>query len=497
MTTTGAPESGASQTYPPRDVEKAAALCAQGSAALGDAASCQATAGPVVEVVAVEPGSVAEEAGFAPGWKVTGLDGEPVSDIIDWQWRSAGDCIEVGYVDAEGNEGIAELERECGEPWGLEFDLLVFDGVKQCRNACSFCFMRQLPADMRESLYLRDDDYRLSFLAGTFVTLTNLSAADEARIVEQRLSPLRVSLHAVDPAVRKALMGAHAQAGLDAFERLLAAGIEAHVQIVLVPGVNDGEVLKSTLDWAYRREGILTVGIVPLGYTRHQEAFDSGLDRPWQAEEILRLIEPFQQRALAERGYGWVYAADELYLTAYGRQVLEKLPDASFYGEFDMFEDGIGIVRSVLDEWHDAEQSGLLEQVGSHLVHEGLQVALVSGFAPQAYLTILARDERLQGRLLPFYVENRYFGGNVDVTGLLTGQDVINALQALEGMQVASTAAKRIVALPRVMFNDDGLTLDGMALTDIAQSLSLPVAVVSCFPRECFQQLLELTGADL
>lgn len=483
-------------SYPPRDVEREAAKQC-GAVSQGASAELPVSSPAPAVITSVVPDSVAYEAGFEPGCKITALNGKPLRDIIDWQWRAGGDYIELGYIDCDGEAGTITLERSDGTPWGFEFDQLVFDGVKQCRNACSFCFMRQLPAGMRDSLYLRDDDYRLSFLAGTFVTLTNLSAADEARIIEQRLSPLRVSLHAVDPTVRKTLMGVHAQEGLDAFERLLAAGVEAHVQIVLVPGVNDGEVLQQTLTWAYEHPGILSVGIVPLGYTSHQEMFEAGIDRPWQAEEVLQLIEPFQQRAQEERGYGWVYAADEIYLTAYGRQVFEKLPPASFYGSFDMFEDGIGIVRSVLDEWKSAEELGLLKQVGDHLAHEGLQVLQVSGFAPQAYLALLARHKDLQGQLMPYYVENRYFGGNVDVTGLLTGQDVIAALQALEDVHVVSLTSERIVALPRVMFNDNGLTLDGMTFDDIAQALSLPVTVVSCSPKECFQELLELTRTAL
>ena len=179
-------------------------------------------------------------------------------DLIDWRWLSAEDEITVGYIDLDGEAGEVDLFRDEGEDWGFEFDGVVFDGVKQCRNACIFCFMRQLPDDMRASLTLRDDDFRLSFLAGTFVTFTNLSAEDEARIIEQHISPLRVSLHVSNPEVRRRIIGKHAAHGIEVLDRLLAAGIEFHAQIVLMPDENDGEVLRETLGGLTRGRGSST-----------------------------------------------------------------------------------------------------------------------------------------------------------------------------------------------------------------------------------------------
>ena len=222
-----------------------------------------AGASPRALVCAVAPESPADDAGFEPGCYVTSVDGRPVRDLIDWRWLASDDVVELGYIDLDGEEGVVELAREEGEDWGFEFEGVVFDGVRQCRNACMFCFMRQLPDGMRPALTLRDDDFRLSFLSGTFVTLTNLSAAEEKRILEQRISPLRVSLHASDAEVRRHIIGRHAQHGLDALDRLLAAGIQFHAQIVLMPGENDGEVLSRTLSWAWERPGILDVCIVP------------------------------------------------------------------------------------------------------------------------------------------------------------------------------------------------------------------------------------------
>ena len=259
--------------YPPQDVAKQAAQSTGGR-------KRRIPEPPKAVIESVLPESPADDAGFTPGCIITSVDGQPVRDMIDWRWLTADDVITLGYTDTDGDSGEVELERYEGEEWGFEFSGVVFDGVKQCRNACIFCFMRQLPDDMRPSLTLRDDDFRLSFLSGTFVTFTNLSAEDEARIIEQHISPLRVSLHASNPEVRRRIIGRHAQHGIEVMDRLLAAGIEFHAQIVLMPDENDGDALRETLDWAYARPGILDICIVPLGFTKHQTCFTKSFNDP-------------------------------------------------------------------------------------------------------------------------------------------------------------------------------------------------------------------------
>lgn len=239
---------------------------------------------------AVEKGSPAYQAGLRPGMMLTQVDGSALRDLIDWYWLSADSQIVIcgvvpeGVVDGDGDRGPFEfevdIEREPGRSWGIEFEDCVFDGMRLCRNACLFCFMSMLPAGLRPALYLRDDDYRLSFLQGNFVTLTNLDEADVERIIAQHISPLHVSVHAVDHAVRSVLLGAHESRGLEALDILLAAGIECHTQIVLVPGLDDGDVLIETLGWLEARPGVLSCSIVPLGYTRYQTRFDSSYETP-------------------------------------------------------------------------------------------------------------------------------------------------------------------------------------------------------------------------
>lgn len=492
--------------YPSKDIDREAAGNARA------AGSCaRKKLPPRAEIAFVAPESPADDAGFEPGCFITTVDGEPVRDLIDWRWLSAEDEITVGYIDLDGEAGEVDLFRDEGEDWGFEFDGVVFDGVKQCRNACIFCFMRQLPDDMRASLTLRDDDFRLSFLAGTFVTFTNLSAEDEARIIEQHISPLRVSLHASNPEVRRRIIGKHAAHGIEVLDRLLAAGIEFHAQIVLMPDENDGEVLRETLEWAYARPGILDVCIVPLGFTKHQTCFTKSFDDPDAAYRAMEVIKPVQERALAERGTLWAFAADEFYCNAYGDALLEHLPPASCYGEFEMFEDGVGIVRSFADDWQRAVESGADAACAQALRKSNVVARLVFGYATRGFVARLVGESAVAGLASPLFVKNDFFGGNVDVTGLLCGCDIVRAIRdaALgEGpldepasLEDADSPAPNdsplaLFCIPRVVFNDDGVTLDDMALADIEKAAGAHVAVVSCNGSEFLPEIARL-AADL
>ena len=535
--------------YPSKDIDREAAGNAR---AAGSRARKKLP--PRAEIAFVAPESPADDAGFEPGCFITTVDGEPVRDLIDWRWLSAEDEITVGYIDLDGEAGEVDLFRDEGEDWGFEFDGVVFDGVKQCRNACIFCFMRQLPDDMRASLTLRDDDFRLSFLAGTFVTFTNLSAEDEARIIEQHISPLRVSLHASNPEVRRHIIGKHAAHGIEVLDRLLAAGIEFHAQIVLMPDENDGEVLRETLGWAYARPGILDVCIVPLGFTKHQTCFTKSFDDPDAAYRAMEVIKPVQERALAERGTLWAHAADEFYCNAYGDALLEHLPPASCYGEFEMFEDGVGIVRSFADDWQRAVESGADAACAQALRKSNVVARLVFGYATRGFAARLVGESAVAGLASPLFVKNDFFGGNVDVTGLLCGCDIIAAiretlaeyagndgafpydsentsregggrspravphdenapverfpkqdclsmanaprLRAPETASAPATSPSLLFCIPRVVFNDDGVTLDDMTLADIEKAAGAHVAVVSCNGSEFLPEIARLV-ADL
>ena len=446
----------------------------------------QAYGAAVVE--SVDPESPADDAGFTPGCQVIAVDGHPLRDVIDWRWYTDGYEIDVTYIDTDGDEGTVVLEREDGEQWGFNFTKAIFDDLILCRNACTFCFMRQLPDDARDSLTLRDDDYRLSFLQGTFVTFTNLSDDDKDRIVEQHISPLRWSMHCVTPELRRRVIGRHAQHGIDAAEYLLAHGIELHAQIVLMPGVNDGDELRRTLEWAWGHPGILSVGIVPLGYTKHQTTFEHSFNAPEQSQAVIDCIEPFQKRAMQERDNAWVFASDEFYRNAYPRDLLDHLPPTEFYGDFELFEDGIGIVRSFVDDWESCRDDQ--PAAARALEARDARVMLVAGCAQKEFLTPLIEASPLAGRVVPLYVKNDYFGGNVDVTGLLCACDMAPAVRTEAERGAAAGRPYAFAAVPEVVFNADGVTLDGATFDEMEAQAGFPMHVVSCDASSYLPQIV-------
>lgn len=270
-------------------------------------------------------------------------------------------------------------------------------------------------------------------------------------------------------------------------DRLLAAGIEFHAQIVLMPDENDGEALRETLDWAYARPGILDICIVPLGFTKHQTCFTKSFNDPVAARAAMDTIVPAQQRALAERGHLWAFAADEFYCNAYGDELLENLPPTEHYGDFGMFEDGVGIIRSFVDDWEAAEAAGLDAQAAQALQQAGMRVRYIAGMATPHFFRPLFSRGPLAGVVEPLFVENRFFGGNVDVTGLLCSCDIAEAIRA-----DAAEHSGWTYVVPKVIFNDDGVTLDDATLEDMGKAAGVPVSVVSCNATGFLPELVEL-----
>jgi putative radical SAM enzyme (TIGR03279 family) len=395
---------------------------------------------------------------------------------VDWRWESDGPAVEVEFVQG-GAAQTVRLEREAGETWGLTFGDLLFDGVRVCRNSCAFCFMTQLPPGLRRALYVRDDDYRLSFLQGNFVTLTNLVEADVDRIIEQHLSPLYVSLHAVTPAVRADLVCARGEdRALEIADELLAAGIELHVQIVLVPGVNDGVELERSLQWLAGREGVRSVGVVPLGYTRHQQRFAKSYETAVDATRVLDQLEPWRSAFLKRDGICWVHAADEFYLNA-GVPV----PSGDEYDGFPQFENGIGLVRDFTDELSSlvSRADGFPPDAVSAI---GQRTVLVTGtlFAPVLRSLLADAAPGLSADVLP--VSNAFFGGNVSVAGLLTGADVVTALREHVG--------EGPYLVPTVIFNEDDVTLDGICAQEILDACGKDVRFVAPGARSLLSGIL-------
>lgn len=419
-------------------------------------------------IAAIEPGSLGERVGLMPGDRLVAVNGHLVRDVIDVRFYSAEEVLEL-LVERQGKPFCLEVERGYEEELGLEFAHPTFDrDIRRCVNRCDFCFVKQNAPGMRPSLYVKDDDYRYSFLFGHFVTLTNLTADDWARLEEQRLSPLYVSVHTTDPTLRQRFLGnRNAPDLLEQLRCLASLGIEVHTQVVLVPGLNDGEHLARTVAdlMALAGNPVASVSVVPVGLTRYHR----GHCRPYTPDEaraVLDQVEEWRMENREQQGGSFVYPSDEWYLVA-GREV----PLADEYDGFPQVENGVGLVRLLLDEWKELAgrvQSWRLNRSRATLVC-GTLIAPVLG-------RLVEEFNRLTGagwRLVP--VVNRFFGPVTTVSGLLTGRDVIAALQGQE--------LGEVVLLPRVMFTGrygagsvpPGTTLDDLHISDIAAALGRPV----------------------
>lgn len=421
-------------------------------------------------ILSVDDDSPASDAGLEAGDIVLSLNGEPLLDILDWMWRADGEEIVLEVISKQNSEqGSAEtqsveLMRVGDESWGIEFEQVLFDGVRRCSNSCTFCFMTQLPKGMRDSLYVRDDDYRLSFLQGNFVTLTNLDEADITRIITQHISPLNVSFHAADDEVRKLLIGRNAHKGKAAFERLSEAGIEMNIQIVLVPEVNDGPVLEDTLSYLKAHQAqVPSIGIVPVAFTKETTEIAGLPPRTYatkiEAATVISAVQLHQFRERKETGRTWVYLADEFYIIAEA-----PFPQEEWYDGFPQYENGIGITLSFVHEVRSHFKA--LQSAVKKIPRGSEAVTLVSGYL--SFNTLIGVLDALEAgsrvRMLP--IPNRFFGGNVSVTGLLTGEDIIAGI-VYDQSQIEQPTS---YILPMVIFNADGLTLDGYTKEELIEA---------------------------
>jgi putative radical SAM enzyme (TIGR03279 family) len=446
-------------------------------------------------VAAVAEGSIAERKGVRPGDQMVSINGHVLRDVIDYRFYGAEEELEI-IVERDGQRWVFHVERSYDEDLGIEFTAPTFDGIRRCNSQCAFCFIAGMPKGMRPSLYVRDDDYRYSFLFGNFVTLTNLTEGDWQRLAEQRLSPLYVSVHATDLALRRRILGNPAAPdAMGQLQRLGELGIQLHTQIVLMPGLNEGPALAQTVaDLATLHPTVQSIAIVPVGLTRYHRC-DLRPYRPDEAGPILDQISAWQRKYRSQHGLNLVYASDEWYLLAD-----HEVPSAQAYDGFPQLENGVGLTRVFLDEWeetrfrvwdstlnlslppdHSPAASGVDCGPRRAKSSDGIKVrkiALVCGTLIAPVLEEIAAEF---GQLTGLTVEvipvvNGFFGPTVTVSGLLTGQDVMAALQqrTLEGRDDLGD----VVFLPRTMLDAAGeVTLDDMTPLEIGARLGMRVEI--------------------
>jgi putative radical SAM enzyme (TIGR03279 family) len=420
----------------------------------------------MVKVSRIEQKSIAEELGILPGTELLTVNGRPLADFLDWEFLTADEELVIEARQPDGEQVIYELERLDGEPLGIS---LQPPTVRRCANKCEFCFIEGLPPGLRKPLYIRDDDYRLSFAYGNFATLSNVKERDIERILEYRLSPLYVSVHATNHEARKVLLNNPRVPDIKAqLARLTAGGIQFHAQMVVVPGLNDEAVLEESLtDLWNMKEAVLSTAVVPVGLTQFSHLYTGkGMDRE-TARTILTQVECWGDRAMRERGETWVFGSDELYMLAE-----RELPGAEHYGEFAQIENGVGSVTSL--------RMRVADGLGRVARRDGQRIGVVTGLAMAPLMEpLLERLRDASGAEFKLIVaENSLFGPTITTAGLLVGKDILTALSDRHDLDIALIPAETI--------NEDGVFLDDYTLQAVRDSLPMPI-----FPSYDFIDVLE------
>ncbi len=420
----------------------------------------------MVRVSRIDQNSIADALGIQPGTELLTVNGRPLADFLDWEFLTADEELAIEARQPDGEEVVYELERLDGEPLGIQLEP---PSVRRCANRCEFCFIEGLPPGLRKNLYIRDDDYRLSFAYGNFATLSNVKERDISRILEYRLSPLYVSVHATNHEARKVLLNNTRVPDIKAqLSRLAEGGIQFHCQMVVVPGLNDEEVLEESLSDLWNMgDAVLSAAVVPVGLTQFSHLYTAqSMDRD-TAAAILERVERWGDRALKERGETWVYGSDELYMLAQ-----RELPDAKHYGEFAQIENGVGSVTSL--------RMRVAAGIGDLPRRDGQKIGVVTGKAMgqlmQPLLESLTQASGANFELI--VVENSLFGPTITTAGLLVGKDILRALETRHDLDIALIPAETI--------NEDSIFLDDYTLENVRNSLPMPI-----YPSYDFIDVLE------
>lgn len=433
--------------------------------------------GCLVESVAA--GSPAEKAGVRAGWRLLRLDNRELGDIIDYRIAEADTRLSLLFLTGSGSLRRIRIKKNAATSLGLRFKPPTIKTMQHCRNRCIFCFIDQNPPGLRSPLYIKDDDYRLSFLYGNFITLNHLAENHFKRIVKLQLSPLYVSVQSTTPLLRKKMFRSKdADRGRVILNRLVNAGIRVHAQVVLCPGYNTGrEMLKTVEDLHLMGPNLLSVALVPAGLT----AFRSGLAKLQKFSEadalvLLKQLDSLQNRFLLERNSRFVYAADEIYNLA-GVDV----PPCSHYEHFPQLENGVGLARQFLDQLKVVEKRALKELPAATVV------TILSGSAAKKQVeklaAVLSQIKNLTVKIV--FAKNDFFGSDVTVSGLLTGRDIA---AALEGITAGS-----VVFIPGVMLRDKSdLFLDDLTVADIEKMLQIKI-LAATGPVDLMEKILRVS----
>lgn len=433
-------------------------------------------------IVDVVEDSIAKELEIEKGDKLLSINGERIQDVFDYRFLLSDEVIEVQIEKANKEIWDFEIEKDYGEDLGLVFETELMDDLLKCRNKCKFCFIDQLPPNMRQTVYFKDDDWRMSFLNGNYITLTNLSDYDKERLVKYRLSPLNVSIHATDPEVRRTLLN-NRFAGeiMEQLKNLIDHGIEINGQIVLCPGLNDGKVLDQTIqDLSEFIPHILSLTVVPVGVSKYREnlPYLESFNKD-SAKEVVEVIEKWQKYYLEKMGTRFVFAADEFYITA-------GLPPLSYdeYEGFPVLDNGVGMLTKFEYELEEALKNKTLS-------NDFFECSLVTGCITENFMKkcVAKVNEKYPNFNIHVYpVVNEYFGEYVTVTGLLTAQDIIKTLKSKTHIGKVLLIAENMLKCGEEVFLDD-YTVD-----QLKDEIGIPVLIVPNEGQEWLEKILHAKG---
>ena len=418
-----------------------------------------------VIIKSVKKGSPAEKKGIKSGDTLLSINKNDIMDVLDYRFYQNNEKLKVSFINQKGKIKTARIKKQEYDELGLEFETYLMDKKHSCKNKCVFCFIDQLPKGMRDSLYFKDDDSRLSFLFGNYITLTNITEHEVERIIKMHISPINISVHTTNPELRvKMMKNKNAGNVLSIIDRFNEAGIKINCQMVLCPGFNDGEELERTLKDLTALENAECIAAVPVGITKYREGLAEvkPFDKQ-KAAETIDIIDRFGEECIKKYGSRRVYASDEFYLLAE-----REMPNADYYGEFLQLDNGVGMWSLLLKEVNDALSGN------DYILNKKRKITMVTGKAAYPLITEIVdklrnKWDNLECSVLA--IENNFFGELITVAGLVTATDIIDQISGLDlGDELL---------IPRVMLRDEGdMFLDSITLEELSQKLSVPIRVV-------------------
>ena len=422
-------------------------------------------------VAKVQKGSIAEEMGIVPGDKLLAIDDTPIEDIFDYQFLVQDEYLEVLIEKADGEQWLLEIDKDFDEDLGIEFENGLMDNYRSCHNKCIFCFIDQMPKGMRETLYFKDDDSRLSFLQGNYITLTNMSEHDIDRIIRYNLSPINISFQTTNPELRCMMLhNRFAGEALKKVDKLYEAGISMNGQIVLCKGINDGEELHRTIsDLSGYLPYLESVSVVPVGLSKYRDGlYPLEPFEQEDAKKVLQEIHSWQEKLYPQYGLHFIHASDEWYILAG-----EEVPEEGRYDGYLQLGNGVGMLRLLLNEFAEAMERLAETRTLPDLGKTGV-VSMATGLLPYPYIDRMAKKvgEQFPNFKIHVYpITNNFFGERITVSGLLTGQDLIAQLKDKE-------LGDRLLLPENVLRSDEDVFLDDITLAELQNALQVTVDIV-------------------